>query len=47
VSFVEARRGDGRTFSLKLSAFEDKQGIKCYVTEIISEQVLMLDKKES
>ncbi|MBJ7429496.1 MAG: single-stranded DNA-binding protein [Bacteroidia bacterium] len=27
--------------------FEDKQGIKRYVTEIVGEQVLMLDKKES
>jgi len=31
----------------KTRAFEDKQGIKRYVTEIIGEQVLMLDKKES
>ena len=30
----------------KPRAFEDKQGIKRYVTEIIGEQVLMLDKKE-
>ena len=31
----------------KTRAFEDKQGIKRYVTEIIGEQVLMLDKKDS
>ena len=28
-------------------AFEDKQGIKRYVTEIVGEQVLILDKKRS
>jgi len=27
-------------------AFEDKQGIKRDVTEIVGDQVLMLDKKE-
>jgi single-strand DNA-binding protein len=31
----------------KTRAFEDKQGIKRYVTEIVGERVLMLDKKES
>lgn len=31
----------------KTRAFEDKQGNKRYVTEIVGEQVLMLDKKES
>jgi hypothetical protein len=31
----------------KTRVFEDKQGIKRYVTEMVGEQVLMLDKKES
>ncbi|MBK8557350.1 MAG: single-stranded DNA-binding protein [Lewinellaceae bacterium] len=29
----------------KTRSFEDKQGIKRYVTEVIGEQVVMLDKK--
>jgi single-strand DNA-binding protein len=31
----------------KTRSYDDKQGIKRYVTEIIGEQVLLLDKKES
>ena len=30
----------------KTRSYDDKQGVKRYVTEIIGEQVLLLDKKE-
>ena len=31
---------------IKTRSYEDKQGIKKYVTEIIAEQIILLDKKE-
>ncbi len=31
---------------IKTRSYDDKQGIKKYVTEIIAEQIILLDKKE-
>lgn len=38
-------KGIGPTLRLKTRSYDDRDGNKRYVTEIVAEQLIMLDKK--